>query len=158
MRKRRVVGRIYGIKYSWKCHKGRNIFKNRIKRSGHARLVYVKDKNRNIPTTESTPTDFLTSTLSSNTDVNKTQKKTGPNMVRYVPFISEKKKKIDCSHNDPLQPHTPLAVKLGNGSPIFWNNSVRKTILLSTHLMPLAFSPQGHRVPAASKWAFVRDI
>ena len=29
----------------------RNKHKNRIKRSGHARLVYVTDINRNIPTT-----------------------------------------------------------------------------------------------------------
>ena len=38
MRKRRVVGRIYGMKYSWKGHKDRNRHKNRIKRSGQARL------------------------------------------------------------------------------------------------------------------------
>ena len=57
MRKRRVVGRIYGMKYSLKGHKDRNRHKNRIikkkkkKRSGLARLVYVKNINRNIPTT-----------------------------------------------------------------------------------------------------------
>ena len=51
MRKRRVVGRIYGMKYSRKGHKERNRYKNRIKRSGQARLVYVEDLNRNIPTT-----------------------------------------------------------------------------------------------------------
>ena len=51
MRRRRVVGRIYGKKYSWKGHQERNRHKNRIKRSGQARLVYVKNKNRNIPTT-----------------------------------------------------------------------------------------------------------
>ena len=31
MRKRRVVGRIYGTKYSWKCHKDKNRPKNRAK-------------------------------------------------------------------------------------------------------------------------------
>ena len=43
MRKQSDVGRIYGMKYSWKGHKDRNRHKNRIKRSGQARLVYVKD-------------------------------------------------------------------------------------------------------------------
>ena len=51
MRKRRVVGRIYGMNYSWKGHKHRNRHKNRIKRSGEVRLVYVYDINHNIPTT-----------------------------------------------------------------------------------------------------------
>ena len=51
MRKRRVVGRIYEMKYSWKVHKDKNRHKNRIKRSGQARLVYVRDINRNVPTT-----------------------------------------------------------------------------------------------------------
>ena len=51
VRKRRLVGRIYGMKYSRKGHQKRNRQKNRIKRSGQARLVYVKDINRNIPTT-----------------------------------------------------------------------------------------------------------
>ena len=51
MRKWRVVGRIYVMKYSWKDHKDRNRHKNRIKRSGQAGLVYGKDINRNIPTT-----------------------------------------------------------------------------------------------------------
>ena len=52
MRKRWVVGRIYGMKYSWKGHKDRNRHKNRIKKkSGQARLVYVKNINCNIPTT-----------------------------------------------------------------------------------------------------------
>ena len=32
MRKRRVVGRIYGVKYRWKGHKDRNGHKNRIKK------------------------------------------------------------------------------------------------------------------------------
>ena len=64
MRKRRVVGRIYWMKYSWKGHKDKNRHKSRIKRSGQARLVYVKKTNRNIPTTwrwahEETP-DFGT--------------------------------------------------------------------------------------------------
>ena len=49
--KRRVVGRSYGTKYSWKGHKARNRHKNRIKTSGQARLFYVKNLNRNIPTT-----------------------------------------------------------------------------------------------------------
>ena len=34
MRKRRVVGRIYGMKYRWKGHTDRNRHKNRIKRVG----------------------------------------------------------------------------------------------------------------------------
>ena len=34
MRKRRVVGRICGMKYSWKGHNDRNRHKNRIKRVG----------------------------------------------------------------------------------------------------------------------------
>ena len=51
MRKRRVVGRVYGMKYSWKGHNDGNRHKNRIKRIGQARLVYVKDINRNVPTT-----------------------------------------------------------------------------------------------------------
>ena len=44
------------MKYSWKGHKDRNRHKNRIKikirikRIGQARLVYVTDINRNIPT------------------------------------------------------------------------------------------------------------
>ena len=48
-KKRRVVGRIYGMKYSCNGHKGRNRHKNRIKRSEQAQLVYVKDINH-IPT------------------------------------------------------------------------------------------------------------
>ena len=51
MTKRRVVGRIYRMKYSWKGSKERQRHKNRIKRSEQARLVYVKNINRNIPTT-----------------------------------------------------------------------------------------------------------
>ena len=51
MRKRRVIGRIYGIKYSWKGHKYRGRHKNRIKRRGQARLVYVWDINPNVPGT-----------------------------------------------------------------------------------------------------------
>ena len=46
----RVVGRIYGMKYSWKGHKHRNRHKNRIKRSGQAQLIYVWEINHNIPT------------------------------------------------------------------------------------------------------------
>ena len=42
MRKRRVVGRIYGRKYSWKGHKDRNRHKNRIRSRGQARLAYVE--------------------------------------------------------------------------------------------------------------------
>ena len=50
MRKRRV-GRIYGMKYSSKGHKDKkNRHKNRLKRSGQARLLYVKNINLNIPT------------------------------------------------------------------------------------------------------------
>ena len=43
--------RIYGMKYSWKGHTVRNIHKNIIKRRWQDQLVYVKDINRNIPTT-----------------------------------------------------------------------------------------------------------
>ena len=46
-----VFERIYGMKYSWKGHKDRKRHKHRIKRSGQARLVYVININRNIPTT-----------------------------------------------------------------------------------------------------------
>ena len=42
MRKRRVVGIIYGMKYSRKDRKDRNRYRNGIKRNGQARLVYVK--------------------------------------------------------------------------------------------------------------------
>ena len=51
MRKRRVVGRIYEIKYCWKDHKDRH--KNRIfkKKIGQARFVYLEDIDRNIPIT-----------------------------------------------------------------------------------------------------------
>ena len=59
VRKRRVVERIYGMKYSWKGHRDRNSHKYRTKMSGQARLVYVKKQttattknmNHNIPTT-----------------------------------------------------------------------------------------------------------
>ena len=44
VRKWRVVGIISGRKYSGKGHKDRNRHKNRIKRSGQARLVYVRHK------------------------------------------------------------------------------------------------------------------
>ena len=50
-RKRRVVGRIYRMKYSWKGHKDRNRHKNRITRIGQARLLCVIDMNPKIPTT-----------------------------------------------------------------------------------------------------------
>ena len=36
-----MVGRIYGMKHSGKGHEDRNRHKNRIKRSGQARLAYV---------------------------------------------------------------------------------------------------------------------
>ena len=49
--KQRVVGRIYGINTLEKGNKDRNRNKNKIKRSGHAQLVYVKNINRKIPTT-----------------------------------------------------------------------------------------------------------
>ena len=51
MRKRRVVGRIYGRKYSWMGQWERNRHKKRMKKNGQAVLVYVKNMNRNIPTT-----------------------------------------------------------------------------------------------------------
>ena len=44
----RVVWRICGMKYSLKGHKDRNRHKNKMKRSGQARLVYVKDINHKI--------------------------------------------------------------------------------------------------------------
>ena len=56
MWKRRVVGRIYGMKYSWNGHKDRNRHKKRIKRSGQAQFVYAFDINRNIPIREGEPT------------------------------------------------------------------------------------------------------
>ena len=49
MRKRRVVGRVYGMEYSWKGHRDRNRHKNRIERNGPARLVYVFDINHKHP-------------------------------------------------------------------------------------------------------------
>ena len=45
VKKRRVDGRIYGMKYSGKGHKDRHRHKNRRKRSVQARLVYVYDIN-----------------------------------------------------------------------------------------------------------------
>ena len=54
MSKPKIVGRIYGMKYSWKGHKDskQTQEQNKIKKkSGQAQLVYVKDINRNIPTT-----------------------------------------------------------------------------------------------------------
>ena len=42
---------IYGMKCRWKGHKDRNRHKNRVKESGQAGLVYVKNINRNVPTT-----------------------------------------------------------------------------------------------------------
>ena len=55
MRKRRVVGRIYGLKYSWQGHKERNRHKNGLKRSGQARLVYVKALTATFPPREGEP-------------------------------------------------------------------------------------------------------
>ena len=51
MRKRRVVRKLYSMEYSWKGHKYRNRHKNRITRSGQARLVYVKNINCSISNT-----------------------------------------------------------------------------------------------------------
>ena len=51
VRKRRVFGWSYGTENSWKGHKERHRHLNRIKRSGQARLVHVKNINGNIPTT-----------------------------------------------------------------------------------------------------------
>ena len=48
MRKRRVVRRIYGMKYSSKGLKDRCRHKNKIERSRQARLLYVFNINRNI--------------------------------------------------------------------------------------------------------------
>ena len=44
VRKRRAVGWIYGMKYSWNGRKDRKRQKNRIKRSGQAQLVYDRHK------------------------------------------------------------------------------------------------------------------
>ena len=46
VRKLRIVGRIYGMYYSWKGHTDRNRhrIRSRIKRSEQARLVYVRHK------------------------------------------------------------------------------------------------------------------
>ena len=44
MRKRRVVGTIYGMKFSLKGHNDRNRHKYRMKRRRQARLLYVKKK------------------------------------------------------------------------------------------------------------------
>ena len=46
-----VVRTIYGMKYSWKGHKDRNRYKNRIKRSWASSVDSVRNINRNIPTT-----------------------------------------------------------------------------------------------------------
>ena len=48
MRKQIVVRRIYEMKYNWKGHKEKKRNKNRIKKSGQARLDYVFDINHNI--------------------------------------------------------------------------------------------------------------
>ena len=60
MRKRRVVGRIYGMKYSGKGRKDRNRHKNRIRRSEQARLVYVKDITATSTPHEVEPAGTLT--------------------------------------------------------------------------------------------------
>ena len=46
VRKRRVVGRIYGMKYSRKDYKDRNRYRNGVKRNGQARLVYITSPPR----------------------------------------------------------------------------------------------------------------
>ena len=51
VRKWRVVGRLYEMKYSWKGHEERDRHKNRIERSKKARLFYVKNINGSIPST-----------------------------------------------------------------------------------------------------------
>ena len=43
------------IELQLKGHKDRNRHKNRLKRSGQARLVYVTDINRNTPSCEGEP-------------------------------------------------------------------------------------------------------
>ena len=55
MRKRTVVGRLYGMKYSRKGHKDRNRHKNRIKRSGRARLVVSLTEALTSPPLEGEP-------------------------------------------------------------------------------------------------------
>ena len=40
--------RIFWMKHGWKGHKDRNRHKNKLERSEQARLVYVKNINRNI--------------------------------------------------------------------------------------------------------------
>ena len=53
MRKQRVVGRSYGMKYSWMGHKDRNRRKNRIKKKGWASSVglFLWHKPQTSPTT-----------------------------------------------------------------------------------------------------------
>ena len=50
VKKRRVVGRICGMKYDRKGHRDRNRHKNRIKRSEHAQLVDVQGIKHDLPT------------------------------------------------------------------------------------------------------------
>ena len=51
MRKRRVVGRIYEMKYSWKGHKDRNRHKNRVKKEWASLLgLYHRHKLTKSPT------------------------------------------------------------------------------------------------------------
>ena len=54
MTKRRVFGRVFGMKYSWKGHKDRNWHKNGINRNG-ARLVYVKALTATSPARDGEP-------------------------------------------------------------------------------------------------------
>ena len=72
MRKRRVVGRIYGMKYSWKGHKDRNRDKNRIKRVGKLGWFMSKTQTVTSPPRESEPAgtalgEFETSLLTRRT-------------------------------------------------------------------------------------------
>ena len=50
VRKRRVVGRIYGMKYSSRGHRDRNRHKKRIKKEWASSVGLCKNINRNIPT------------------------------------------------------------------------------------------------------------
>ena len=47
VRKRRIVGRIYEMKYTWKGHNDRNRHKNRTKRVGNLKKKKKKKKKKN---------------------------------------------------------------------------------------------------------------
>ena len=87
MGKQRVV-RIHGMKYSWKGHKDRSMHNNRIKRSGQARLVYVKDINCNIPPREGEPVGASPSSINFVDDVQIDENSTNEN-INLDPFFRQ---------------------------------------------------------------------